>query len=264
MLRAFRSRKTVRTIDIDKLKSEMAEDRFYDNPAVRAKYLAHRAQPDNPNDTIERPIFLELAGDLNKLDIVDLGCGDAAFGQQAFRQGARSYTGIEVSQAMVELARQTLADTSGKVHHQSIETWRAETEQADLISSRLALNYVENLKPVFQEMYQALRPGGRVIISVEHPIITSNFASLAEGRRTTWLVDNYFKSGARVHLWLGQKITKYHHTLEDYFDLVRETGFELKRVRESRPQRDNFSRQEEYERRLRIPLFLFMVMRKRS
>ncbi|MBE9182102.1 methyltransferase domain-containing protein [Oculatella sp. LEGE 06141] len=241
----------------------MPEDEaFYDNPDVRARYLAHRAQPDNPNTTLERPLFLSLAGDLSNLDIVDLGCGDAAFGQEALRQGARSYTGIEASQAMVDVARQVLANTPGKVDHNRIETWQAQSEQADLVSSRLALNYVEHLQPVFQEMYQALRPGGRVVVSVEHPVITSNFASLAEGRRTTWLVDNYFQSGARVHLWLGQEITKYHHTLEEYFDLVIGAGFELERVRESRPQRDNFVSAAEYERRLRIPLFLAMAARK--
>lgn len=237
---------------------------FYDNAEVRAKYLAHRTRPDNPNNALERPLFLELAGELGNLDILDLGCGDAAFGKEALQHGARSYTGIEVSRAMVDLARQTLTNTSGKVHHQSIEAWQAAGEQADLVSSRLALNYVAHLQPVFQEMYKALRPGGRVMVSVEHPVITSNFASLAEGRRTTWLVDNYFKSGARVHLWLGQEITKYHHTLEEYFDLVKDTGFELEQVRESRPQKDNFSSEEEYERRLRIPLFLFIVARKLS
>jgi SAM-dependent methyltransferase len=163
---------------------------------------------------------------------------------------------------MVDIACQTLANTSGKLHHESIETWRAKGEQADLVSSRLALHYVENLKRVFQEIYKALRPGGRVVVSVEHPVITSNFANLAEGRRTTWLVDNYFKSGARVHTWLGHEVTKYHHALEEYFDFVTDAGFELERVRESRPQKDNFLSEEEYERRLRIPLFLFIAARK--
>lgn len=235
---------------------------FYDNTEVRAKYLAHRARPDNPNNTLERPLFLELAGDLSNLDLVDLGCGDASFGKEALLQGARSYIGIEVSQAMVDIARQTLVNTSGKIHHESMEAWRAQSERADLVSSRLALNYVEHLEPVFQEMYKALRPGGRMIVSVEHPVITSNFASLAAGRRSTWLVDNYFNSGARVHLWLGQQVTKYHHTLEEYFDLVTGVSFKLERVRESRPRKDSFLSEEEYERRLRIPLFLFIVARK--
>ncbi|MGG6295778.1 hypothetical protein ACQ4M4_15425 [Leptolyngbya sp. AN02str] len=107
-------------------------------------------------------------------------------------------------------------------------------------------------------MYKALRPGGRVIVSVEHPVITSNFASLAEGRRTAWLVDDYFKPGARVHRWLGCEVTKYHHTLEEYFDLFTNAGFAIERIRESCPNKDNFLSEEEYERRLRIPLFLFI------
>lgn len=237
----------------------MSSQEFYDRPEVRTRYLAHRARSDNPNDTLERPIFLELAGDLSNLDIIDLGCGDALFGKEALLRGAQSYIGVEVSKAMVDIALETLTGTSGRIHHESIETWKVQGEQADLISSRLALNYVENLKPVFQEVYKALRPGGRMILSLEHPVITSNFASLAAGRRTAWLVDNYFKSGARVHLWLGQEITKYHHTLEEYLDLIVDAGFELERIRESRPQKSNFLSEAEYERRLRIPLFLFVV-----
>lgn len=241
----------------------MSEDRaFYDNIDVRTNYLAHRDRADNPNDTLERPIFLELAGNLSNLDIVDLGCGDAAFGQTALLVGARSYIGIDISQAMVDIASQTLANTSGKVYCQNIETWRSHDEQADLVSSRLALNYVEKLQPVFQQIYKALRPSGRAIISIEHPVITSNFTSLAAGRRTTWLVDNYFKSGERVHKWLGHEVTNYHHTLEEYFDIFTATGFAIERVRESRPQRDNFLSEEEYTRRLRIPLFLFVAAQK--
>lgn len=103
-------------------------------------------------------------------------------------------------------------------------------------------------------MYKALRPDRRVVISIEHPLITSNFASLAAGRLTNWLVDNYFKPGARVHTWLGHEVTKYHHTLEEYLELVTTVSFEIERVRESRPQKDNFLSEEEYECRLHIPL----------
>jgi predicted TPR repeat methyltransferase len=170
-------------------------EEFYDNPDIRAKYIARRTQPDNLNDTLERPIFLELAGNLNQLDIIDLGCGDASFGKESLLQGARSYIGIEASRAMVDLALEQLTNTLGEVHHERLEIWKAQSEQADLVSSRLALQYVENLEPVFQEAYQALRPDGRIILSVEHPVITSNFASLAEGCRTTWLIDDYFKPG---------------------------------------------------------------------
>ena len=184
------------------------------------------------------------------------------FGKEALLQGTRSYIGIEASRAIVDTALAMLTNTLGKVHHERLETWKAQSEQADLIASRLALQYVENLEPVFRAAYQAFRPGRRMIFSVEHPVITSNFASLVEGGRTTWLVDDYFKPGARVHQWLGHEVAKYHRTLEEYFDLITMTGFKLERIRESRPQPQNFSRQEEYERRMSIPLFLFISARK--
>jgi SAM-dependent methyltransferase len=229
---------------------------------VRERYLAHRERPDNPNDAIERPLFLELAGDLADLDILDLGCGDARFGREALEMGARSYLGIEASQAMVDMARAMLAGTAGRVRHERIEAWRAGGIQADVVSSRLALNHVEDLAPVFRGIREALRPGGRLIVSVEHPVITSSFASLAEGERTAWLVDNYFLTGPRPHRWLGRDVVKYHRTFEDYLDLVQDTGLELVRVRESRPRREHFLDENEYERRLRIPLFLFLVAHK--
>lgn len=68
------------------------------------------------------------------------GCGDASFGYYALLQGARSYEGIEISSEMLDIARETLAGTSGKLRHESIETWQARTEQVDLVSSRLALH----------------------------------------------------------------------------------------------------------------------------
>lgn len=74
------------------------------------------------------------------------------------------------------------------------------------------------------------------------------------------LVDNYFKSGARVYLWLGQEITPW----KSIFDLVKDTGFELERVQESRSQRDDFLNGEEYKLSLHITLFLFVVARKLS
>ena len=235
---------------------------FYDDERIQEIYFAHRKRPDNPNDALERPLFLELAGDLVGLDIIDLGCGDASFGKEALDQGARSYEGIEVSAAMLERARENLAHTSGQLRHEPIENWRANDAEADFVTSRLALHYIETLESVFQEIYKALRPGGRLVISVEHPVITSSYESLAQGKRTSWIVDDYFKPGARVHTWLGQEVIKYHRTLEDYFDLVAGAGLRLEHMRESRPQKKNFYSEEEFERRLRIPLFLFITARK--
>jgi SAM-dependent methyltransferase len=238
------------------------QDEFYDREGVLDRYRRHRDRQDNPNDAIERPIFLELLGNVRGLDIVDLGCGDAGFGREALEQAARSYHGVEVSRAMVDLARRSLDAERGSVELVSIERWQPRPGEADLVTSRLALNYVEDLSDVFRKAQLALTPSGRFVFSVEHPVITSSFESLAGGVRTSWLVDNYFLTGARRHEWLGQEVTKYHRTIEDYLVLLRENGFGLERLRESRPSPENFENHEEYLRRLRIPLFLFVSARK--
>jgi SAM-dependent methyltransferase/predicted acetyltransferase len=235
---------------------------FYDRDDVLENYLQHRRRPDNPNDAVERPAFLQLAGDLKDLDIIDLGCGDALFGREALERGARSYVGVEVSESMATLAQRNLAGLAGRIEHASIEDWRAEPATADLVTSRLALNYIEDLAGIFRHMHESLRPGGRVVLSVEHPVITSSFESLASGRRSNWLVDDYFRTGPRPHRWLGHEVLKYHRTLDDYLDLVQNSGMLLERVRESRPSRENFQSEEEYQRRLRIPLFLMIAARK--
>jgi SAM-dependent methyltransferase len=234
---------------------------FYDDDEWRATYLQGRERPDNPHDAIERPIFRELAGDLSGLDIIDLGCGDARFGREALEEGAHSYLGVEISEQMAILAQKNLEGLNGRIIHGSIEGWRARPREADLVTSCLALNHVEDLGNVFMQVRTALRTDGRMILSVEHPIITSNYRNLEAGRRTSWLVDDYFLTGARPHRWVGREVVKYHRTLEDYLDLLQGSGLQLVTLRESRPLRENFQSEEEYRRRLRIPLFLFIVAR---
>ncbi|MEM6431931.1 MAG: class I SAM-dependent methyltransferase [Deinococcota bacterium] len=232
---------------------------FYDQADVFETYAKHRARPDNPNDVLERPVFLDLLGDVNNLDILDLGCGDGAFGIDAFNLGARSYTGLDASTKMIRQARVTLAEHNATLQQIDVATWQPRPSSVDVVTSRLALNYLPDVATIFQHMFTVLRPKGRLVISVEHPLITCNFTPLANGPRTTWQVDTYFVEGPREHTWLGQPLNKYHHTLESWLNYVQQAGFNLHTLRESRPRADNFHDTNEYQRRLRIPLFLFIA-----
>ena len=134
---------------------------FYDDEAVFATYMSRReARVDNPNDTLEKPVFDELVGDLTDLRILDLGCGNAAFGVEALRMGCRSYLGIDGSHRMVAAAKQRLAGTRAEVIHASIEAWEYPSHQFNLVISRLALHYIPEIEPVFASVYHALAEGG--------------------------------------------------------------------------------------------------------
>jgi SAM-dependent methyltransferase len=236
---------------------------FYDDDAVFATYMAARQRRDNPNDTLEQPVTLELAGDLAGRRVLDLGCGDAAFGRLVLARGGSAYVGVEGSRKMAAAAREMLAGTSGQVQHRAIEHWEAPAAAFDLAVARLSLHYLADLGPIFTQVYQALVDGGRFVFSVEHPVITSCNRGWPAGTvRQDWVVDDYFATGVRDTTWMGGRVRKYHRTVEDYFGALQDTGFVVEQLRESRPQREQFADEQTYERRRRIPLFLFLAGRK--
>lgn len=233
---------------------------FYDQPEIFETCQAGRARPGNANDTLEKPTFDELAGALRGLRILDLGCGDGRFGLEALEQDCGAYVGVEGSQNMFETAAANLAGSAAQVIQANLETWPYPVHQFDLVSARLVLHYLADLGHVFASVYNALVPGGRFIFSVEHPVITSCDRGRPPGTlRQDWIVDDYFDTGARVLSWKGGEVVKYHRTVEDYFGALRSAGFQVEAVRESRPRRADFTDEETYRRRLRIPLMLFML-----
>lgn len=238
---------------------------FYDNPEVFANYLSRRNQSTSANDTLELPVIRELLPELKDLSVLDLGCGDAALAAEILAQGAASYLGIDGSSKMVELAQEQLKKLpQARVRQAYIEDPGLYSEaHYDLVLSRLALHYLESLETTFQLIHQSLRPGGWLVFSAEHPVITSHQLSIKQGsNRQDWTVDRYFMTGKRQFKWLGGEVIKYHHTLEDYFQGLLKTGFVVEDLRESRPRPELFKDRKLLERRSRVPLYLMIRARK--
>jgi predicted TPR repeat methyltransferase len=146
---------------------------FYDDGTVFNTYMTRRSRPDNPNDTLEKPIVIELVGELTNHRIPDLGCGDAAFGREALSKGCQTYLGIDGSHMMVEAAQQSLVGTIGQVVRTTVENWEYPAEAFDLVVSRLVFHYIQDVDAVFKRVHQTVVGGGRFVFSVEHPVITS-------------------------------------------------------------------------------------------
>ncbi|MED4233052.1 class I SAM-dependent methyltransferase [Priestia megaterium] len=230
---------------------------FYDNDEAFLAYTKHRQQKENANDTIEKPAILQLLGDVTDANVLDLGCGNAGFGAELLEQGCFSYTGVDGSINMINAAQQQLLNyPNARVLHESMEHYTPPRTEYDLVTARLSLHYMEDLASIFTKVNQSLKPEGRFIFSVEHPVITSTLQPSA--LRTNWTVDNYFSMGFRQQHWMGGYVQKYHRTLEEYFSLMQQSGFTVTNLKEACPQQEHFDNVETYERRMRIPLFLLM------
>ncbi|MCA0173172.1 class I SAM-dependent DNA methyltransferase [Bacillus sp. RAR_GA_16] len=236
---------------------EYAGSTVYDDHAFYKQYMARRHREESPNKVIEYPAFMTLLGDVHDKTILDLGCGDASLGEALIQQGCERYVGLDGSQNMIEQATIKLGGTTGTVIHTSLEDYSYPGHAFDRVVSQLALHYIDDLEAIVRSVYETLKPGGEFVFSVLHPVMTASFKSMT-GKRADWIVDDYFQSGKRIEPWIGEKVVKYHRTIEEYFLLLQNAGFTIKGLREGTPLRENFQDEEEFKRRQRIPLFLMM------
>ncbi|KOP78228.1 class I SAM-dependent methyltransferase [Cytobacillus solani] len=229
----------------------------YDQADFFNSYTKRRDRKDSPNNAIEGPIIKELIGGVQYKDILDLGCGDASFGKELLKQGAASYTGIEGSEQMIASAAFNLSGLNGALLHETMESYHYPESDFDIVTSRFAIHYVQDILLLFQNVHSTLKDNGKFFFSVQHPLTTSSFISKQKGdKRGNWVVDDYFIEGERKEPWIDQTVVKYHRTIEHYFKALTASGFSVVDLREGTPKREHFSNEEEFTRRLRIPVVL--------
>ncbi|MFJ9031004.1 methyltransferase domain-containing protein [Streptomyces sp. NPDC102274] len=122
------------------------------------------------NAYYERPAMLSLAGDVAGRRLLDAGCGSGPL-FAALRDRGALVTGIDSSAGMLELARRRLgAEAALHVADLSNPLPFADGAFDDVLAS-LVLHYLEDWGPTLTEMRRVLRPGGRLITSVQHPFV---------------------------------------------------------------------------------------------
>ncbi|MFY4777287.1 class I SAM-dependent DNA methyltransferase [Metabacillus sp. RGM 3146] len=234
----------------------------YDNNEFFERYMERRHRPESPNIIMENPLLREMLGKIDGKALLDLGCGDASLGLELLEE-CHSYTGVDGSKNMCERAGEKIKGRNGNIIHQSMENYGFPSNSFDIVVSQLALHYVEKIDRIIDKVYDCLSNGGKFVFSVQHPLLTSSSKSLeASGKRLDWIVDDYFQSGKRIEPWIGEVVVKYHRTVEDYFGLLTGAGFTVKELREGKPVKEYFENKNEYERRMRIPLFLIFSCEK--
>ena len=146
------------------------------------------------NAYYERPAVLELAGDVAGRRILDAGCGSGPL-FAALRDRGAIVTGIDTSAGMLELARRRLgADADLRVADLASPLLFPDGAFDDVIAS-LVLHYLEDWGPTLAELRRVLTPGGRLIVSVEHPFAIVLMQRLA-GEKT-----HYFQTRNRTEEW---------------------------------------------------------------
>ncbi|MGW1491227.1 class I SAM-dependent methyltransferase [Streptomyces sp. NPDC002402] len=181
------------------------------------------------NAYYERPAMLALAGDVAGRRILDAGCGSGSL-SAALRDGGAVVTGIDASAGMLALARRRLgADAALRVVDLSDPLPFADGAFDDVVAS-LVLHYLEDWGPTLAEMRRVLRPGGRLIASVDHPFVAY---TIQDPR------PDYFATTSYAFDWTfnGQSVPMrfWRRPLHAMTDAFTTAGFRLAVISEPQP-----------------------------
>ena len=183
------------------------------------------------NAYYERPAMLRLAGDVSGRRVLDAGCGSGPLSAMLRAKGA-VVTGVDASPAMVELARQRLGgDADLRVADLGGPLPFADAEFDDVVAS-LVLHYLEDWGGPLSELRRVLRPGGRLMVSVNHPCAYAIVYPEADYFAVTEYSEDYTFDGDVT--WL----TFWHRPLHAMTDAFAAAGFRITTVSEPPPAPD--------------------------
>ena len=211
----------------------------------------HSAYYEDREDSSRIELYREVGGQLEGKTVLDAGCG---FGKDIpiFLQRGAIVHGIDVSQRMIELARQNFPDQDQNLSVQDFSNTDFDNEAFDLIFSRYSLHYSPDLTKTFQEFHRVLKQNGGIVAVSAHPLL----GFITKPRRIYWEKEN-----TSIRLFDGTCIVEEPtHTFDEWISPYVLEHFHLERFYEH-PNNDNHVRETDYVEQ--VPDFFLMKLRKK-
>jgi len=238
---------------------------IYDNDEFFAGYSRLPRSVEGLEGAPEWPALQALLPDLRWRRVLDLGCGFGWFCRWARERGAVHIEGIDVSDKMLARARATTPDAAILYVRADLERLALRAASFDVVYSSLALHYIVDLERLLAEVRQTLVPGGSLVFSVEHPIMTApalpGWSTDGAGRKV-WPISGYLDEGPRSTDWLTKGVVKQHRTLATYVNLLLRLDFALTDVVEWGPSPQQILARPQLADEHERPPFLLMAARR--
>jgi ubiquinone/menaquinone biosynthesis C-methylase UbiE len=177
------------------------------------------------NGHYERPAVVSLAGDVDGRRILDVGCGAGPL-SAALRDKGAIMSGFDPSAEMIALARRRLGeDADLRVGDLAEPLPYADAAFDDVVAS-LVLHYLQDWTEPLAELRRVLKPGGRLILSVNHPIVYRALNPDAEYFDVTEFSYDAEHAGRTV------VYTNWHRPLQAMSDAFTKAGFRISAISE--------------------------------
>jgi len=235
---------------------------IYDDDGFFAGYSALPRSRFGLDGAPEWPTIQQMLPSMADLDVVDLGCGFGWFSRWARSQGAASVLAIDLSEKMLARARVDTDDVAITYQRGDLEHLDLPASSFDLAYSSLTLHYIDHLDQLLATVFRALRPDGKLVATVEHPVMLApSHPAFIEGPNggPVWPLDRYLEQGERRVDWLADGVRKHHRTIEGYLAALWRAGFQLTDLREWGATANDVAEHPDWAAEVHRPYFLLLA-----
>ncbi len=119
------------------------------------------------------PLVESVLGDMRRMHVVDLGCGNGNLMLRFEKHAYRSFTGIDGGSEVIKTARASVTDIRTRFRHADItDRLPLGDESTHAITNIFVLEEIPapRLSPLFSEAARILKKGGDMLVFTNHPV----------------------------------------------------------------------------------------------
>ncbi|MEI8000759.1 MAG: class I SAM-dependent methyltransferase [Actinomycetes bacterium] len=195
--------------------------------------------------------------------ILDLGCGEGQLARHAMGPGV-TVVGLDASAAQVAVARER---AGGPVYARgSALALPFAPATFDAVAACLVMEHVEDLDGAIGEIARILRPGGRFVMFINHPLLQTPGSGWVDDHileEQYWRVGPYLPDDRSLEeVAPGVHLVFVHRPLHRYVNTMTARGLLLERMDEPPPPTGFLARADEYAAAATIPRLMVLRARK--
>ncbi len=202
---------------------------------------------DSYQEKVILPNIMRIVAPKKDVKILDIACGQGYF-SRAFAEKGATVTACDIAPELIEIAQKTTVNSLAK--NISFTTTPAddlgfkEGNSVDTAVIVLAIQNIENIVGVFNEARRTLKPGGKLVLVLNHPAFRivggSSWAWDAGPQKQYRRIDSYMSdSQHKIDMTPAKdrQIRKtftvsFHRPLQSYFKALNKAGFAVARLEE--------------------------------
>lgn len=194
--------------------------------------------------------------------VIDVGCGEGQIARAVASAGAERVVGVDASSAQITEARRR----GGGVAYVRASAIAVPLASAsfDAVISCLVLEHVPDLDGALDEVTRLLRPGGRLVVLINHPLFQTPGSGWIDDRvvdppEQYWRVGPYLPEAVTVEeVDAGVRLPFFHRPLGRYVNAMAERGMYVTRMLEPAPPARFLAMAPQYEDAAAIPRLLLL------